>query len=95
MAHVARSVDIGAPAEALHEQWLRWEALPRCAAGSVAAGIRWRAEVLTFQPIPGGTRVTLKVEYDEAGGDPGIAGRLERVLRGFAAFAGATVASPA
>jgi hypothetical protein len=89
VAHIARSVDVDAPVDRVHEEWLRFEDLPRCPAHTVSGNVRWRAEVLTFQPMPSGTRVTLKIEYDPGGADAGLPRRLEGVLRSFSAFLGA------
>jgi hypothetical protein len=88
MAQLKRSIEIAAPPGALHEQWLAWEQLPRNAAQAPTENVRWRAEVLTFRPIPGGTRIELEIEYDASGGEAGLAGRVDHLLRGFAAYAG-------
>lgn len=92
MAQLKRSIVIAAPPGALHDQWLAWEQLPRTAAESPTEGVRWRAEVLTFRPIPGGTQIELEIEYDASAGEAGLAGRVDRLLRGFAAYA--TVGEP-
>lgn len=86
MAHITRSIDVDAPVDTIHQQWLRFEKLPRCAAHSMVVNVRWRAEVLTFEPIPAGTRVTLRIDYDPAGGDAGLSRRVEGVLQSFASF---------
>jgi hypothetical protein len=52
----------------------------------VEARVRWRAEVLTFEPSGDGTRVTLRVDYDASAGDAGLSRALERALEAFRAF---------
>ncbi len=86
MAHIARSVEVDAPVDVIHQQWLRFEELPRCAVHAVVAHVRWRAEVLTFEPISAGTRITLRIDYDPSGGDPGLTRRLDAALQSFLAF---------
>lgn len=86
MAQVKRSIELDAPVDTIHAQWLRFEALPRCPVHSLAANVRWRAEVLTLEPLEKGTRVTLKLEYDPGGDDAKLALRLEAALQAFRAF---------
>ncbi len=86
MAHVTRSVEVNAPVDDVHQEWLRFEDLPRCAVHSLTVNVRWRAEVLTLQPLPTGTRISLKIEYDPGGADEGLPRRLEGVLETFASF---------
>ncbi len=86
MAHIARSIDVAAPVDTVHEEWLHFEERPRCPAHSLSAMVKWRAEVLTMEPTRTGTRITLKVEYDAAGGDPGLSGRIEAALQSFTSF---------
>ncbi len=86
MAHIARSVDVDAPVDTVHQEWLRFEDLPRCAVHAIVTNVRWRAEVLTFQPLPAGTRITLKIEYDPGAADAALPRRLEAVLQSFTAF---------
>jgi uncharacterized membrane protein len=86
VAHIARSIELDAPVDTIHEEWLRFEALPSSAVHSMVARVRWRAEVLTFEPTNGGTRVTLRVEYDSAGGDAGLGRRVQDVLLSFTSF---------
>lgn len=86
MAHVARSIEVDAAVDDIHQQWLRYEALPHSEVHGVVGRARWRAEVLTFEPTGAGTRITLKIEYDPAGGDEGLSARIEGALRGFRSF---------
>ena len=86
MAHIARSIELDAAVDTIHQQWLRFEELPRCAMHSLYANVRWRAEVLTFEPIAAGTRITLKIEFDPTGVDEVVTRRLEGVLRAFTSF---------
>lgn len=86
MAHVTRAIELEGPPDAVHEQWQRFEALPRSRARSMTAGVRWRAEVLTFEPLGERTRVKLSVEYDAAAGDEALPRRVEAILEAFTAF---------
>jgi hypothetical protein len=86
VAHIARSIEVDEPVQAVHERWLRFEELPRCAAHALEGHARWRAEVLTFEPREGGTRVTLRIDYDSNRPDPALPARVERTLEGFRAF---------
>ncbi len=86
MAQIARAVEVSAPVETIEEQWQRFEDLPRCAAHTLTVNVRWRAEVLTFEPIRTGTRITLKVEYEPGGAEAGLPSRLDAVLQGFVTF---------
>ncbi|HEX9050796.1 MAG TPA: hypothetical protein VF841_09710 [Anaeromyxobacter sp.] len=86
MAQIARAVEVNAPVETIEEQWQRFEDHPRCAAHTLTVNVRWRAEVLTFEPIRTGTRITLKVEYEPGGAEAGLPDRLEAVLQGFVSF---------
>ena len=86
MPQIARVVEVDAPVDTIQAQWERFEGLPRCAVHSVVANVRWRAEVLTFEPIESGTRITLKIEYEPGGCDAALPCRLESVLRSFVAF---------
>lgn len=86
MAQIARSIEVAAPVDAVHEEWLHFEERPRCAAHTLTAKVKWRAEVLTLEPTRTGTRITLKIEYDAAGGDPGLSGRLDAALQSFTSF---------
>jgi hypothetical protein len=84
--HVARSIEVDAPVETIHQEWLRFESLPRCAAHSLVANVRWRAEVLTLEPTRTGTRITLKIEYEPCGTEAALPCRLETLLRSFVSF---------
>ncbi len=86
MAKIARAVEVNAPVDAIQRQWERFEDLPRCDAHSLVANVRWRAEVLTFEPIETGTRISLKIEYEPGGYDAALPSRLESVLRSFVTF---------
>ncbi len=86
MAHITRSVDVDAPVDTVQEEWQRFEDLPRCAAHTLTANVRWRAEVLTLQPTLAGTRITVKIEYEPSGADAGLSCRLEAVLQSFTRF---------
>ncbi len=86
MAQIARAVEVSAPVEIIQAQWERFEGLPRCAVHSLVANVKWRAEVLTFEPIRTGTRISLKIEYEPGGCDGALARRLETVLQSFLSF---------
>lgn len=89
MAHITRAIELDGPADAVHEQWLRFEECPHRAASSVTAGVRWRAEVLTLEPLGMRTRVKLRVEYEPTGdGDEVLRRRVEAVLQAFTMFRG-------
>ena len=100
MAQIVRAVEVNAPVELIERQWQRFEDLPRCGIHSLTENIKWRAEVLTFEPIRTGTRVSLKIEYEPGGCDAALPRRLESVLQGFLSFLapgreGRAAASPA
>ena len=86
MPQIARAVEVNAPVEMIEEQWQRFEDLPRCAAHTLTVNVKWRAEVLTFEPIRTGTRIILKVEYEPGGAEAGLPSRLDAVLQSFVAF---------
>lgn len=86
MAQVARAVEVNAPVEVIEAQWQRFESLPQCAARSLVEDVRWRAEVLTFEPIRAGTRITLKVEFAPGGAEARLPHRIEATLQGFVAY---------
>lgn len=87
MAHITRTIELDGAVDAVHEEWLRFEELPHCAAHSVTAGVRWRAETLTFEPLGVRTRVKLRVEYEPTGdADAALPRRVEAVLQAFTMF---------
>ncbi len=86
MAQIARAVDVNAPVEVIQAQWERFEELPRCAVHSLTENVKWRAEVLTFEPLRVGTRISLKIEYEPGESDGVLPRRLESVLASFVAF---------
>ncbi len=86
MAQIARTVEVNAPVDVIHQEWERFENLPRCAAHSVVANVRWRAEVLTFEPIDAGTRITLKIEYEPGGVEAALPCRIDAALQSFVHF---------
>ncbi len=86
MAQIARAVEVDVPVAVIEEQWQRFEGLPRCPAHSLTANVKWRAEVLTFEPIDTGTRITLKVEYQPGGAEAGLPCRIDAVLQSFVSF---------
>ncbi len=86
MAQIARAVEVNAPVEVIEEQWQRFEDLPRCAAHTLTVNVKWRAEVLTFEPLDVGTRITLKVEYQPGGAEAGLPCRIDAVLQSFVSF---------
>jgi hypothetical protein len=86
MPQIARTVEVNAPVELIEQQWQSFEELPRCAAHTLTVNVKWRAEVLTFEPIRTGTRITLKVEYEPGGAESRLPSRLDAVLQGFVSF---------
>ncbi len=83
MAHFARSIELDDPVGLIYEQWIRFEELAPSAVGDAEPHIRWRAEVLSFEPRGAGTRVTLRVEFDPVRDDTGVRLRVERALERF------------
>lgn len=77
---------MNAPVETIERRWERWEALPCSAVHAVVANVKWRAEVLTFEPIASGTRIKLKIEYEPGGCEAALPGRIDAALEGFVAF---------
>lgn len=86
MAHVARSIEVDEPVDAIYEQWTVFEGLPRCAVIEAEAGVHWRAEVLTFEPKGSRTRITLRINYDPTRRDDGLSHRVEAALESFKSF---------
>lgn len=95
MANISRSIDVAGHVDTLTERWEEFERTPRRAGGGAAARVRWRAEVLTFEPRGDRTRVTLRIDYDPAGGDAGLAQGIEDALQAFQSFVAARSAGPA
>jgi hypothetical protein len=95
MAQVIRSIEVDGPVDAVHAEWLRFEEVPRCAAHTLTAGVRWRAEVLTFEPLGSRTRVKLRVEYEPTDEEQALPLRMEAVLQAFAYFRERGVAAAA
>lgn len=86
MAHITRSIEVAEPVGVISEQWTRFEQTPRYAVGGAVARVRWRAEVLTFEPNGDGTRVTLRIDYEAPAPDPGLSRSVEAALEGFRVF---------
>ncbi len=89
MAQVERAVEVNAPVSTIEQRWERFEALPCCALHGVTANVKWRAEVLTFEPIAAGTRIKLKIEYQPGGCEAALPARIDAALESFVAFLGA------
>jgi hypothetical protein len=85
VAHITRSIELTDPVGVVSERWTEFERTRR-EVEEAEARVRWRAEVLTFEPTGDGTRVTLRVDYDPSGGDAGLSRCLERALEAFRAF---------
>lgn len=86
MAHITRSIELAEPVPVISEGWAEFERSPRCAVAEAVARVRWRAEVLTFEPAGDGTRVTLRVDYDGSAGAAGLTRSIEGALEGFRSF---------
>ena len=86
MAHVTRSIELAEPVGAITEQWTVFERTPRYLVGKAMARLRWRAEVLTFEPRGTGTRVTLRIDYEPSEGDAWLSVRVEEALEEFRSF---------
>ncbi len=86
MAHITRSIELAQPVAVISEGWAEFERTPRYGVDTTAARVRWRAEVLTFEPIGDGTRVTLRIDYDPAGGDGGLPRKIEAALEAFRVY---------
>lgn len=85
MANISRSIEVPGHVDTVTERWAEFERMPRRTGGSTLV-VRWRAEVLTFEPRGDRTQVTLRISYDPAGGDAGLAKGIEDALRAFQAF---------
>jgi hypothetical protein len=86
VANITRSIELADPVGVVSERWTEFERTPRCDVDEAEARVRWRAEVLTFEPAGDGTRVTLRIDYDPSAGDAGLSRSLERALEAFRAF---------
>lgn len=86
MAQIATTVEVDAPVDMIERQWERFEGLPCCAVHSLVADVKWRAEVLTFEPVRTGTRITLKIEYQPGGAEAALPCRMRSVLQSFVSF---------
>ena len=87
MAHITRTIELAEPVGVVSERWNDFERTQRCDVEQAKARVRWRAEVLTFEPTGDGTRVTLRVDYEPGAGDAGGLSRsIERALEGFRSF---------
>ncbi len=92
MAHIARSIEIDDPVGIIYEQWMRFEELAPSVVDGTEAHIRWRAEVLSFEPRGSRTRVTFRVEFDPVRDDAGLRRRVERTLERFKVYVEARLA---
>jgi hypothetical protein len=86
VAHITRTIELAHPVAVISQRWNEFEQSPRCPVAAVEARLRWRAEVLTFEPRGDGTRLTLRIDYDPAAGDLAVAHGLDGVLEGFRSF---------
>lgn len=86
MAHITRSIEIPEPVGVISEQWTEFEKSPAYAVDQAESRVRWRAEVLTFEPIGDHTRVTLRIDYDPTAAAAWLPDVVEGALEGFQAF---------
>jgi hypothetical protein len=86
VAHIARTIELPEPVAVVSERWTEFERTPRYAIHEEEARVRWRAEVLTFEPAGDGTRVTLRIDYDPSAGAAGLSRGVELTLEGFRSF---------
>lgn len=86
MAHITRTIELAEPVGVVSERWNDFERTQRCDVEQAKARVRWRAEVLTFEPAGDGTRVTLRIDYDPTAGDAGLSRGVELALEGFRSF---------
>jgi len=94
VARVTKSIEVDEPVDTIHELWLQFEDATRSAVHALEANIRWRGEVLTFEPKGSRTRVTLRIDYDPVEGDP-LSHHVERTLESFRLFVEARSAGAA
>ena len=86
MAHITRSIEIPEPVGVISEQWTAFERSPAYAVDQAESRVRWRAEVLTFEPLGDTTRVTLRIDYDPTARDAWLPEVIEGTLEDFQAF---------
>lgn len=86
MARIAQSIDVAEPVDVAYEKWMRFEQVPLPAVDELEAHLRWRSEVLTFEPRGGGTRVTLRIDFETSGTDAELSGQLRGALEEFRIF---------
>ncbi len=86
MARISRTIEVAEPVDVVSERWAEFERTPRHGIDAAVSRVRWRAEVLTLEPAGDATRLTLRIDYDEASGDVGLARSVERALEGFRSF---------
>jgi hypothetical protein len=88
VAHITRTIELAEPVGVVSERWNDFEKTQRCEVEQAKARVRWRAEVLTFEPKGDGTRVTLRVDYEPGAGDAGLSltRSIERALEAFRSF---------
>lgn len=86
MMRIAQSIEVTEPVSVAYEQWMRFEQVPVPAVDEIEAHLRWRSEVLTFEPRGEGTRVTLRIDYEPSESDGELTARLRGALEDFRAF---------
>jgi len=93
VAHITRSIELAEPVGVISERWTEFERTPRYAVGEAQARVRWRAEVLTFEPVGDGTRMTLRIDYEPSAGDSGLSRSVEGALESFRSFLAERIAA--
>jgi hypothetical protein len=86
VARIQRTIEVAEPVDVVSERWAEFERTPRHGIDAAVSRVRWRAEVLTFEPAGDGTRLTLRIDYDEAGEGAALARSVERALEAFRVF---------
>jgi uncharacterized membrane protein len=86
LARISRSIEVDEPVGTITEQWNEFERTPRYVARGAVSRVRWRAEVLTFEPTGDGTRVTLRIDYEPSAGDAALSRSVELALEAFRHF---------